>query len=78
VSAEAVSASTEFDIFATKPVQTSTLDATETAYKPIASIDQTDLEFFIPPENKKHHTDKTPMIGATVQNVVGMYLCALL
>jgi hypothetical protein len=48
MSVEAVSVSSEFDIFATKPVQTSTLDTTETAYKPIASIDQSDLEFLIP------------------------------
>jgi hypothetical protein len=48
MSAEAVSASTEFDIFAIKPVQTSTLDMIETVYKLIASIDQSDLEFLIP------------------------------
>ena len=45
MAADAVSASTEFYIFATKPVQTSTLETTETAYKPIASLDQSDLNF---------------------------------
>jgi hypothetical protein len=35
MSAQAVSVSTEFDIFATRQVQT-TLDTTETTYKPIA------------------------------------------
>jgi hypothetical protein len=46
MSAETASASTEFDIFAKRSVQTSTLDTIETSYKPIASVDQTDLEFF--------------------------------
>jgi hypothetical protein len=48
MSANAVSVSSELDIFATRPVQTSTLETTETAYKPIASIDQSDLEFLVP------------------------------
>ena len=43
-----MSASTEFDIFATRPVQTSTLETLETSYKPIASLDQSDLEFLVP------------------------------
>ena len=45
MAADVVSASIGFDIIATKPVQTSTLETTETAYKPIASLDQSDLEF---------------------------------
>jgi hypothetical protein len=48
MSTEAASASTEFEIFAKRPIQTSTLDTNKTSYKPIASIDQTDLEFLIP------------------------------
>jgi hypothetical protein len=48
MSAEIASASTEFDIFAMRPIQISTLDPNETFYKPIASIDQTDIEFLIP------------------------------
>ena len=48
MAAAVVSASTEFDIFATRPVQTSTIDAIDTAYKPIACLDQSDLEFLIP------------------------------
>ena len=51
MSADAVSLSTEFDIFATIPVQTSVLETTEMAYKPIASIDQSDLEFLIPEDH---------------------------
>jgi hypothetical protein len=43
--------STEFDVFASKPVQTSVLDTIEVAYKPIASVEQTDLEFLIPADN---------------------------
>jgi hypothetical protein len=46
MSGETASASTELDIFAKRPIQTSTLDKTDT-YKHIASIDQTDLEFSI-------------------------------
>ena len=42
-----VSASTELNIFATRPVQTSTL---ETSYKPIVSLDQSDFEFLVPPD----------------------------
>ena len=47
MAADVVSASTEFDIFATRPVQTSTIERIETAYKPIASLDQSDLEFLM-------------------------------
>jgi hypothetical protein len=38
----------EFDIFPSKPVQESVLETTEVVYKPIASVDQSDLEFLIP------------------------------
>ena len=54
MAADVVSASTVFDIFDTKPVQTSTLETIETAYKPIASIDQSDLEFLIPADYDKY------------------------
>ena len=47
MAADVVSASTEFDIFATKSVQTSTLETTETTYNPIASLDQSDLKFLL-------------------------------
>jgi len=39
---------TEFDFFARKAKQDSCLDTTDTIYKPIASVDQTDIEFVIP------------------------------
>jgi hypothetical protein len=45
---ETVSVSTEFDIFAQKPVQKAIQETIEVTYKPIATIDQTDLEFNIP------------------------------
>jgi len=38
---------TEFDIFAHKPVQTAILETNAVHYKPIATVDQNDLEFFI-------------------------------
>jgi hypothetical protein len=40
--------STDFDISICKPVQTSVQETTETTYKLVASIDQSDLEFLIP------------------------------
>ena len=40
--------STEFDIFDRKPKQSSTVQTNETIYRPIASVDQTDIEFVIP------------------------------
>jgi len=46
--AMSVSLSSEFDIFAPKPVQASVIETTEVCYKPIASVDQSDLEFLIP------------------------------
>ena len=38
---------TEFDYFAPKPIQSSVEETIDTIYKPIASIDQSDLEFLI-------------------------------
>ena len=40
--------SSEFDIFAPKPVQLAIQDTKGVHFKPIASIDQSDLEFLIP------------------------------
>jgi len=40
--------SSEFDIFARKPVQHAIHETNVVVYKPIASIDQSDLEFLIP------------------------------
>ena len=53
MTADVVSASTEFVIFATTPVQTSTLETLET-YKPIASLDQSDLEILVPADQDKY------------------------
>jgi len=49
--AEIASVSSEFDIFAHRPIQTSVLGATKDAYKPIAPVDQNDLQFLIPADN---------------------------
>ena len=56
MTADVVSASTEFNIFSTRPVQISTLETTENLCKPIASLDQSDLEFLIP-ENHDTYID---------------------
>ena len=37
-----------FDIFVRKHKQSSTVETNETIYRPIASVDQTDIEFVIP------------------------------
>ena len=49
--AKVASFSSEFDIFAHRPIQTPVLGTTEFAYKPIAPVDQNDLEFLIPADN---------------------------
>jgi len=46
--AEVMSVSSEFDIFLHRPIQTAVLGTVETVYKPLASVEQNDLEFFIP------------------------------
>jgi len=45
---------TEFDIFAPKPRQIAVEGTFETIYKPIASIDQTDIEFLIPGDSETY------------------------
>ena len=40
--------SSVFDIFAHKPIQMSVLETIETVHKPIAPVEQSDLEFLIP------------------------------
>ena len=45
---------TEFDIFAPKPRQVAVEGTFETIYKPIASIDQTDIEFLIPGDSETY------------------------
>ena len=54
MAADVVSGSTEFDICATTPVQTSTIETIETTYKQIASLDQSDLEFLIPADHNTY------------------------
>ena len=51
MAAEALSVSSEFDIFAQKPIQTSVQETFEAIFKPIASMDQNDMEFLIPAEH---------------------------
>jgi hypothetical protein len=45
---EILSVSSDFDIFAHKPIQTPILDTVEMFYKPIAHVEQIDFEFLIP------------------------------
>ena len=46
--------STEFDLFDRKARQVGCLETTETIYKPIASVDQTDIEFLIPGDSETY------------------------
>jgi len=43
--------STEFDLFARKLRQDGCVETIETIYKPIASVDQTDIELLIPADS---------------------------
>jgi len=43
--------SSEFDIFASKPVQHAIQETNVVVYKPIASVNQSDLEFLIPADH---------------------------
>jgi len=44
--------SSELDTSGRKPVQESVLETFDIVYKPIASVDQSDLEFLIPADNE--------------------------
>ena len=44
-------ASSEFDIFEPKPVQSAVLGTTEVIYKPTAGVEPSDLEFVVPADN---------------------------
>jgi hypothetical protein len=65
--------STEFDIFVRKPVQHAIQETNVVVYKPIAYIDQSDLEFLIPtdydtyvdPDIKIYIRGKFPKVDGT-------------
>jgi len=46
-----VSLSSEWDIFAPKPIQAFVVEATEVTFEPIASAEQSDVEFLIPSDS---------------------------
>ena len=45
---------TEYDTFYRKVVQSAVLESIETIYKPIASVDQTDIEFSVPGDSETY------------------------
>ena len=47
--------SSEFDIFAHKPIQTSVLETIHTVCKPLAPVDQSNLEFVVPAESDTYN-----------------------
>jgi len=75
MSGEVEFVSSEFDIFAPKPVQSAILGTEVFHYKPIATVDQNDLEFLIPgdsetyidQDNKRYVRGK--IIGADGKNL---------
>jgi hypothetical protein len=54
MSVDMASVSTEFHIFSGKPVQEAVQETVEVTYKPIATIDQTDLECNIPSDDETY------------------------
>jgi hypothetical protein len=54
MSVDMASVSTEIDIFAEKPVHEAAQETVEVTYKPIATIDHTDLEFNIPSDDETY------------------------
>jgi hypothetical protein len=54
MAASSLCVSSEFDIFADRPVQTSTFDTPEITYKPITSVDQSDQGFMMTADNVTH------------------------
>ena len=54
MSGETEFVSSEFDIFAPKPVQSAILETDVVHYKPIATVDQNDLEFLIPGDSETY------------------------
>ena len=50
-SSDGLFVSSDFDIFAHKPVLTAVQETIHTICKPIAPVEQSDLEFIVPPDN---------------------------
>ena len=54
MSGEVEFVSSDFDIFAPKPVQSANLGTDMVYYKPIATVDQNDLEFLKPGDSETY------------------------
>jgi len=54
MSAEVEFVSSEFDIFAPKPIQSAILGTDVAHYKPTATVDQKNLKFFIPGDSETY------------------------
>jgi len=71
--AEIASINSEFHIFSLKPVQTSVLGTIDTAYKPIAPVDQNNLEFLIPAVKDNYiHLDINLYVRGKLDSVRGI------
>jgi hypothetical protein len=54
MSVDMASVSTEYDILTQKPAKEAVQETVEVTYTPIATIDQTDLEFNIPADDETY------------------------
>jgi len=52
--AEVASVSSEFNIYVHRSIQTAVLGTVETVYKPLALVEQNDLEFVIPGDSDNY------------------------
>ena len=52
--AEVEAVCSEYDIFVHRPIQTAVLGTVETVYKPLAPVEQNDLEFVIPGNSDRY------------------------
>jgi hypothetical protein len=67
--------SSEFDIFAPKSVQHAIQEANVVVYKPIAPIDQSDLEFLIPTDSDMYvDPDKKSIFAANLIRLMELSL----
>jgi hypothetical protein len=63
MSVEMASVNIEFEIFVKKTVQEAVQETVELTYKPIATIDQTDLEFNIPADDETYRDTNSKILS---------------
>jgi hypothetical protein len=77
MSGEVVFVSSEFDIFAPKPVQSAILGTDVVHFKPMATVDENDIEFLIPGISETHiDKDIKLYVRGKIMGTDGKYLDA--